>query len=70
MFPRCCAAEYNAFNFADFNNPTGPFNPTNLTNQTAMAIQVASYLCPSDIDRLTNLQGHSSRAEVDGDGPP
>ena len=62
-------AAYNAFNFADFNNPTGPFNPTNRTNQTAMAVQVASYLCPSDMDRLTNLQGHNNYGACAGADP-
>jgi prepilin-type N-terminal cleavage/methylation domain-containing protein/prepilin-type processing-associated H-X9-DG protein len=64
-------AEYNAFNFADFNNPagSGTFNPTNLTNQTAMAIQVRTYLCPSDIDRLTFPSGHNNYAACAGSDP-
>ncbi|WP_165068831.1 DUF1559 domain-containing protein [Paludisphaera rhizosphaerae] len=60
---------YNSFNFADFNNPTGPFNPTNLTNQTSMAVQITSYLCPSDMDRLTNPQGHTNYAASAGADP-
>jgi prepilin-type N-terminal cleavage/methylation domain-containing protein/prepilin-type processing-associated H-X9-DG protein len=63
------ATLYNALNFADFNNPTGPMNPTNLTNQTVLRVQINSYLCPSDINRLTNVQGHVNYAASAGSDP-
>ncbi len=45
-------AAYNALNFADVNNPDGPFQATNLTNATAFRIQIGTLLCPSDQDRV------------------
>jgi prepilin-type N-terminal cleavage/methylation domain-containing protein/prepilin-type processing-associated H-X9-DG protein len=57
---------YNAFNFGVTSNtsklPGG-------INNTACTTKVSSYLCPSDIDRLTNIYGHINYAgNVGADG--
>jgi prepilin-type N-terminal cleavage/methylation domain-containing protein/prepilin-type processing-associated H-X9-DG protein len=48
---------YNAMNFAWTNNAG---NPSNASNTTAMRTTVANLSCPSDIDRLTNADGHNN----------
>ena len=45
---------YNSFNFANLNGAC-PGIPYNTTGQR---ITVSAYLCPSDTDRLTNVEGH------------
>ena len=62
-------AMYNSLNFARFNNPVGSFNPNNLTNSTSFRSQVAMFLCPSDIDRLTAPHGHLNYAACGGTNP-
>jgi prepilin-type processing-associated H-X9-DG protein len=42
---------YNSLNFANVNNPGQPNNPA---NSTVFGAQIAVFLCPSDLDRLTN----------------
>jgi prepilin-type N-terminal cleavage/methylation domain-containing protein len=47
-------ALFNAINF----NVAAPGSPENPVNSTAIAASVAVFVCPSDLDRLTNPQGH------------
>jgi prepilin-type N-terminal cleavage/methylation domain-containing protein/prepilin-type processing-associated H-X9-DG protein len=42
---------YNSLNFANVNNPGAPNNPA---NSTVFGAQIVLFLCPSDLDRLTN----------------
>jgi prepilin-type N-terminal cleavage/methylation domain-containing protein/prepilin-type processing-associated H-X9-DG protein len=42
---------YNALNFANVNNPGNPNNPS---NSTVFGMEIAVFICPSDLDRLTN----------------
>ncbi len=48
---------YNAINFTNIANPGIPTNPKNLTVFTQ---SVNVFLCPSDVDRLTNPNGHNN----------
>ncbi len=60
---------YSAFNQADVYpiNGMGPVLPSYPPNTTVARIQVAGFLCPSDINRLTNPEGHSNYCgESDG----
>ena len=50
-------ALYNAINFDFINSPGNPDNPS---NSTVTRIKIAMFLCPSDIDRLTNVHGHTN----------
>ena len=49
---------FNAVNFVDA-GCTGA-NPNFAGNTTALRTTVAGFLCPSDIDRLTNPEGHNN----------
>ena len=51
------AQVYNAMNFS---NQIGGACQNNAQNSTAQQITVAVYNCPSDTDRLTNIEGHSN----------
>ena len=62
-------AAYNSLNFADVNNPDGPFQSTNLPNSTGFRIQMAVLLCPSDSDRLTSVFGKTNYAAGSGTDP-
>ncbi|MBX6312395.1 MAG: DUF1559 domain-containing protein [Isosphaeraceae bacterium] len=42
---------YNAINFVNVNNPGNPNNPA---NSTVFGMEIAVFLCPSDMDRLIN----------------
>lgn len=44
-------------------DPSGPVNPL---NQTAFATTIKSYLCPSDLDRLTTNTGHNNYVACSG----
>ncbi len=59
-------AVFNTFNFADVNNPDGPFQATNLPNATSFNVQMAAFLCPSDQNRLTSVYGKSNYAACAG----
>ena len=48
------SALFNAINF----NVAWPGSPNNPVNATAITASVAVFVCPSDLDRLTNPQGH------------
>src|SRR4051794_40189870 len=48
---------YNALNFAFVNSPGSPTNPS---NSTVFRMTIATFLCPSDVNRLTNIQGHTN----------
>src|SRR5262249_49453081 len=51
---------FNALNFTQDPNNCNCLaaDPTNVMNTTSYRIQIAGFLCPSDIDRLTNSDGH------------
>ncbi len=49
---------YNAINFAN----VGGASPGNSINTTAIRNSVATFVCPSDTDRLTNVDGRSNYA--------
>ena len=67
------AALYNTINFADvyvapFSMNQGAYwNST--WNSTAWRTKVNAFLCPSDIDRLTNVQGHNNYVACSGSSP-
>ncbi len=62
---------YNAFNFADVFpiNGLGPVLPYYLPNTTVARTQVAGFLCPSDLNRLANPEGHSNYCGNSGSTP-
>ena len=60
---------YNALNFANFNNAGGPASAGNRTNSTVLHVQINMLLCPSDMDRCTNVHGHSNYAPCSGTDP-
>lgn len=62
---------YSAFNLADVYplNGMGPVLPSYPPNTTAARTQVAGFLCPSDINRLTNPEGHSNYCGNSGSTP-
>lgn len=62
---------YNAFNLEDVYpiNGLGPVLAAYPPNTTAARTQVAAFLCPSDIDRLTNPEGHSNYCGNSGSTP-
>ena len=61
----------NAFNFGDFRDASGrgTFGPGNSVNSTAMQIQINTFLCPSDMTRLTNAEGHTNYGGCAGADP-
>jgi prepilin-type N-terminal cleavage/methylation domain-containing protein/prepilin-type processing-associated H-X9-DG protein len=62
---------YSSFNLADVFPITGmgPVLPAYPPNTTAARIQVAGLLCPSDVNRLTNPEGHSNYCGNSGSTP-
>jgi prepilin-type N-terminal cleavage/methylation domain-containing protein/prepilin-type processing-associated H-X9-DG protein len=54
---------YNSANFAyticDSADPGGSGNPTTL-NATVARTKIAGFLCPSDLDRLSNVEAHNN----------
>ena len=60
---------YNAFNLYDASNPTGPMDPNNQPNLTAFRAQINTLLCPSDVDRLTNVHARTNYAACGGTEP-
>jgi prepilin-type processing-associated H-X9-DG protein len=60
-----------AFNIADVYLITGigPVFPAYPPNTTVARTQVAGFLCPSDINRLTNPEGHSNYCGNSGSSP-
>src|SRR5262245_42422556 len=59
---------YNAINFfADL--PGGPANPGRPWNLTYLRMSLSLALCPSDVDRLTNPEGHVNYAACHGTSP-
>jgi prepilin-type N-terminal cleavage/methylation domain-containing protein/prepilin-type processing-associated H-X9-DG protein len=62
---------YNSINFTDtyaIGDNQGAYWMSTW-NQTAYLTKVAIFLCPSDIDRLTNPQGHNNYAACSGSSP-
>jgi len=57
---------YNSINFYGNINAADPGNAQNTTSTRA---KVNGYLCPSDMDRLTNVQGHINYSGCDGNLP-
>ncbi len=62
---------YNALNLADVYpiNGMGPVLPAYPPNTTAARTQVAGFLCPSDLNRLTNPEGHTNYCGNSGSTP-
>jgi prepilin-type N-terminal cleavage/methylation domain-containing protein/prepilin-type processing-associated H-X9-DG protein len=62
---------YSAFNVADVYpiNGMGPVQPSYPPNTTVARTQVPGFLCPSDINRLTNPEGHSNYCGNSGSTP-
>ena len=48
---------FNAINFANTGNAVSPSGPQNIT---VLRINVSTLQCPSDLDRLTNVEGHNN----------
>jgi prepilin-type N-terminal cleavage/methylation domain-containing protein/prepilin-type processing-associated H-X9-DG protein len=62
---------YNSFNVTDVFpiNGMGPVFPSYPPNTTVARIQVPGFLCPSDINRLSNPEGHSNYCGNSGSSP-
>jgi len=62
---------YNAFNLADVYpiNGMGPVLPAYAVNTTVARTQFVGFLCPSDINRLTNPEGHTNYCGNSGSSP-
>ena len=57
---------YNAINF---NTDIAGANPGNAQNSTIQRVTINVYQCPSDSDKLTNIEGHSNYAGCNGNTP-
>jgi len=57
---------YNSINFFGTINAA---DPGNAQNSTVFRAKVNGFLCPSDMDRLTNVQGHVNYAGCSGNIP-
>ena len=57
------------FNGINFSQDLLPAQPGCPANTTAQAITLAALICPSDLDRLTNPQGHTNYAGNAGSNP-
>jgi prepilin-type N-terminal cleavage/methylation domain-containing protein/prepilin-type processing-associated H-X9-DG protein len=57
---------YNAINFAYTNQANEPSNPQ---NTTILRTVVSGFLCPSDLDRLTNPEAHNNYMANMGTSP-
>jgi prepilin-type N-terminal cleavage/methylation domain-containing protein/prepilin-type processing-associated H-X9-DG protein len=53
----------------NFNRTIGSANPSNAQNQTMMRTQYNFFICPSDVDKLTNPFGHVNYASNSGNNP-
>ncbi len=55
---------YNTINFTSSvgTTPTNPADPNNNAggNTTSVRTKISGFLCPSDLDRLTNIEGHNN----------
>ena len=51
---------FNAINFANTGNSANPYPPS--VNTTVISTTVQGFLCPSDVDRMTNPNGHVNYA--------
>jgi prepilin-type N-terminal cleavage/methylation domain-containing protein len=62
---------YNAFNLADVFpiNGMGPVFAGYPVNTTVVRTQFVGFLCPSDINRLTNVEGHANYCGNSGSSP-
>ena len=64
---------YNAINFADLIAAgiagRGGAKPGEPTNTTATYSKIAGFLCPSDIERLPNAEGHTNYVDNNGSSP-
>ncbi len=61
-------ALYNALNFANTGAASSP-STSPLANTTVMRTTVNVFLCPSDVDRLTNIEGHNNYMASFGNSP-
>jgi prepilin-type processing-associated H-X9-DG protein len=64
---------YNSINFTQVNNPACPQSQGGFYNTTVTSTKLNNFLCPSDLDRLTNTQdGHNNyvmNVGSDANGP-
>jgi prepilin-type N-terminal cleavage/methylation domain-containing protein/prepilin-type processing-associated H-X9-DG protein len=64
---------YNSVNFTQANNPACPASQGGTVNTTVSSTKINTFLCPSDLDRLSNTQdGHNNygmNAGSDANGP-
>jgi prepilin-type N-terminal cleavage/methylation domain-containing protein/prepilin-type processing-associated H-X9-DG protein len=58
---------FNAINFA--NNGLATFNASGAPNETVLVTTIATFQCPSDTDRLINVEGHNNYASNAGSTP-
>ena len=56
---------YNAINFANI----GGCSRDSLENRTGLRVQLAVFQCPSDVDRLSNAEGHNNYCANAGGRP-
>ncbi len=55
------SALYNGVNFTQANNPACPASQGGTVNTTVSSTKINTFLCPSDLDRLSNTQdGHNN----------
>ena len=63
---------FNSINFFDLNTlgyGTGGCSPLCSANTTSIQVTVSVFNCPSDFDRLTNVQGHNNYCNNQGSKP-
>jgi prepilin-type N-terminal cleavage/methylation domain-containing protein/prepilin-type processing-associated H-X9-DG protein len=60
---------YNAINFTGYGYGVNPAQPGSAHNSTAQRVKINIFLCPSDIDRLTSLEGHNNYTACSGSSP-
>jgi prepilin-type N-terminal cleavage/methylation domain-containing protein/prepilin-type processing-associated H-X9-DG protein len=59
----------NLYNTINFSNTGDAADPGDALNNTAMLAKVNILLCPSDVDRLTNIYGHQNYCGNAGSAP-
>ena len=60
---------FSAINFANTGSANNPYDTTLMKNTTVMRTKLGGLICPSDTDRLTNIEGHNSYGGNAGSNP-
>ncbi len=60
---------YNALNMMDIPGVTNPAAIGTVANTTVTRTTVSGFLCPSDLDRLSTLEGHNNYVLCSGSSP-